>query len=75
MMVGLASILLVALALAALVVPPALAAHFVIRGARAGQPALKYLGIGLLVVWFCGFVFVGRKVMSPRPPPDEPSPN
>ena len=63
-MVGLASIALVALALTFLVIPPALAAHLVIRAQRGGAPLLRWAGVLLMGVWFVLLLLIGRRVMG-----------
>jgi hypothetical protein len=70
--VGLLSLGLVALALTFLVVPPAFAAHLILRGARAEQPWLRLGGYLLFAGWFVTLLLVGRRVMGRRaPPPSE----
>ena len=70
-LVGLASLGMLALALATLVVPPALAAHLVIRGGRSESLLLKLLGLGVLALWF-GFLYLaGRRMMGAQVRPDE----
>jgi len=73
-LVGLASIALVALALTFLVVPPALAAHLVIRAERSGAPLLRWAGLLLMGIWFVLLLLLGRRVMS-RPEPESPEKN
>ena len=63
-LVGLASLALVALCLTFLVVPPALAAHLVIRAQRGGPSFLRWAGIGLMGVWFVLLLLIGRRVMG-----------
>jgi hypothetical protein len=69
-LVGLASLALVALALTFLVVPPALAAHLVIRAQRGGPSFLRWAGIALMSVWFVLLLLIGRRVMG-RPVREE----
>jgi hypothetical protein len=60
---GLLSLLFVALAIAALVLPPAFAAGFILRGRGAARP----IGAALLVGWFGALVFIGRRLMGAKP--------
>jgi hypothetical protein len=69
-LVGLASLALVALSLTFLVVPPALAAHLFIRAQRSGEPLLRWAGVALMGVWFVLLLLIGRRVMS-RPTQEE----
>jgi hypothetical protein len=69
--VGLLSLGLVALGLAFLVVPPAFAAHLVLRGARAELPWLRVAGYLLFAGWFVALLLLGRRVMGRRAPPSE----
>jgi hypothetical protein len=54
--------LLVAVFFALLVLPPAFAAGFILRG----RPLLRGIGYALGATWFVGLVLVGRRIMSPR---------
>lgn len=67
-LVGLASLALVAALLTFLVVPPAFAAHLIIRAGRGGLPWLRWLGVLLFAGWFAGLLWVGRRVMGLRAP-------
>lgn len=65
--VGLLSLLLIAVAMAAFVLPPAFAAGFILKG----RPALRVAGYALLCVWLAGMLLVGRRIMAPLPPDDD----
>ncbi len=60
--VGLLSFALLALALAAFVLPPAFAAGLILHGGRA----LRIAGCALGGAWLVGVMVVGRRVMAPR---------
>jgi hypothetical protein len=65
--VGLLSFLLIAVALAAFVLPPAFGAGFILRG----RPALRIVGYGLIAAWMVGLLAVGRRVMGAAPRSDD----
>ncbi|MSP63210.1 MAG: hypothetical protein EXR72_23295 [Myxococcales bacterium] len=59
---GLLSLLLFAVILAVLFLPPAFAAGFILRG----RAPLRIAGFALLLGWFVAIVLVGRRVMAAR---------
>ncbi len=69
---GLLSLVLVAIFVAALVLPPLFMHTLIVRGLRSGRPAMLAMGL-LIAVLYLSIVFsVGKRLMGkPRTPPDE----
>jgi hypothetical protein len=70
---GLLSLVLVAIFVAALVLPPLFMHTLIVRGIRSGRPAMLAMGILIAVVYMLIVFSVGKKLMGkPRtPPPDD----
>jgi hypothetical protein len=66
---GLLSLVLVALFVAALVLPPLFTHTLIVRGIRTGRVGMLVFGLVLAAVYFAIIVAVGRKLMRRPPPP------
>src|SRR5689334_2622845 len=63
---GLLSLLLVALFVAALVLPPMFMHTLIIRGIRSERWGMLAAGIALAAVWLYTIFRIGKRVMRPR---------
>ena len=68
---GLLSLVLVALFVAALVLPPLFTHTLIVRGIRTGRPVMWLLGLTLALGYFAAVLAIGRKLMRRPPPPPE----
>ena len=69
---GLLSLVLVALFVAALVLPPLFTHSLIVRGLRSGRPAMVAAGSALALVYFYVIFSAGKRLMGrPRPLADE----
>jgi hypothetical protein len=70
-LVGLLSLVLVALFVAALVLPPLFMHTLIVRGARTGRPGMLALGLVMAALYFALLVGAARRLMGrPKPPPE-----
>src|SRR5258708_28810433 len=70
-LVGLLSLVLAALFVAALVLPPMFMHTLILRGIRSDRPAMLALGILLALIYLLMLWAVGKRLMGrPQPPPD-----
>lgn len=71
---GLLSLVLVAVFVAALVLPPLFMHTLIVRGLRSGRPGMLAMGLILAAIYFLIIFAAGRRLMGkPKtPPPDEP---
>jgi hypothetical protein len=63
---GLLSLVLAALFVAALVLPPMFTHTLIVRGIRAQRPGMLALGIAMAGVYFVVLFRAGRRLMAPR---------
>lgn len=63
---GLLSLVLVAIFVAALVLPPMFTHTLIIRGIRSGRPAMLVAGIVMALIYFAILWRVGKRLMAPR---------
>src|SRR5260221_227215 len=69
--VGLLSLVLFLLFVAALVLPPMFMHTLIVRGARSGRFGLLAAGLVLAAVYALALFAVGKRLMGrPKPPPD-----
>jgi hypothetical protein len=69
-LVGLLSLVLAAVFVAALVLPPMFMHTLIIRGIRSGRPAMLALGLVLAAIYLLILWAVGKRLMGrPQPPP------
>ncbi len=72
---GLLSMVLAALLVAALVLPPLFTYSLIVRGVRAGRPGMVAAGGVMALLYFFLFARLGRRLMGrPRPPAEPPAP-
>ncbi len=70
--VGLLSLVLAAVFIAALVLPPMFMHTLIIRGARSGRPAMLALGLVVAAIYLMMLWSIGKRLMSrPLPPPGD----
>jgi hypothetical protein len=70
--VGLLSLVLFALFVAALVLPPMLMHTLIVRGVRSGRPGMLAAGLVLAAVYALALYAVGKRLMGrPKPPPPD----
>src|SRR3954464_6096411 len=70
-LVGLLSLVLAALFVAALVLPPMFMHTLIIRGIRGGRPAMLALGLVLASIYLLMLWALGKRLMGrPQPPPE-----
>lgn len=71
-LVGLLSLVLAALFVAALVLPPMFVHTLIIRGVRSGRPAMLALGLLFAAIYMMALWSVGKRLMGrPTPPPND----
>ena len=72
-LVGLLSLVLAAVFVAALVLPPMFMHTLIIRGIRSGRPAMLALGLVLAAIYLVMLWVVGKRLMGrpQQPPPQE----
>ena|SRR5579862_2712379 len=69
---GLLSLVLVAVFVAALVLPPLFMHTLIVRGIRAGRPAMLAMGLVIAVLYLLLIFSVGKRLMGrPKAPPPE----
>jgi len=68
---GLLSLVMVAIFVAALVLPPLFMHTLIVRGLRGGHPGMLAVGLILAAFYFLIIVVVGKRLMGrPKPPTD-----
>jgi hypothetical protein len=70
---GLLSLVLVALFVAALVLPPMFTHTLIVRGIRSGRPGMLVAGAIMGLMYFAIMWSVGKRLMSKPKPPTPPS--
>jgi len=70
-LVGLLSLVLVAVFIAALVLPPMFMHTLILRGIRSGRPAMLALGLLVAVIYLMVLWAAGRRLMGRTPPPPD----
>jgi hypothetical protein len=68
---GLLSLVLVAIFVAALVLPPMFTHTLILRGIRSHRPGMLAVGILMALVYFAILWRVGRRLMAPRRETDQ----
>jgi hypothetical protein len=70
---GLLSLVLVALFIAALVLPPMFTETLIVRGLRTDRIGMLLAGLVMAAVYFAVIFVLGKRLMGrPKPPPEEP---
>ena len=70
---GLLSLVLAAIFVAAMVLPPLFTHTLIMRGLRTGRPGMLAAGIVMALIYFLIVFSVGKRLMSrPKPPPETP---
>jgi hypothetical protein len=70
--VGVLSLVLAALFVAALVLPPMFTYSLIVRGVRSSRPGMLLAGLVMAALYFAVLFSVGRRVMGkPKAPPPE----
>jgi hypothetical protein len=70
-LVGLLSLVLAALFVAALVLPPLFTHTLILRGLRSGRMGMLLLGLVMAAVYLVLLWAVGKRLMGRRPPPPD----